>query len=1002
MGGGPVDLSAPWTWDAPIARGEQLLTLSPDRSEAVVLNLSTGALVARRAASALGEPGYLLAVDDRIAAVAKDAVYLTAADDLASGTVTKSNTFPMGIRGRVVVAGGRLMVPRNDGIAVIDPAKPNGDAATLRLDRLGNALPLDSQLLVIDSQNLHSYLTWTVAQRLLQERMTASPEDPEPAVTYADLAYRSQHPEQIAEAADKALAAIDRAPMAEQNRLARQRLFRVLRDMVEASQEKWSSAQTSAPPPRRELLGKRGATRPQPVESAPLDLPVMARVLERMGRAAATPDERVSYLMALGRFQDADGKPALAAESYQTILADGVLASSNWRMQSAAVRADIEATRRVRQLVLERGPEAYRAFESSAERELNGLGTSVSTQALEKVARQYPAAAVTATAWSRAADLHEAAGRMHAAVAALREAMAAAEMARAAGSVTDPTMLGGIAGALVVRLQKLDQYFAAAQLVSRLRSQYPELVLFDHGTPIDAAAAQRDLLGRLAAIQRYPRIGPELKQETQALPGWTIMTPKSREQAGRACEHIMMVSAGESRVALWGVAGGAGAEGGAQGGTSNLQLMWSREFKGQAPVLLRLDPDSVYLFWDKTEGGEGAVVERIGAVGRRNALADRPLPLAVHGRSQLRPAAQHQPQHRRDAIDGMVRLTDVTVSMDEQVFAIVERSGRAAAFDLEGGKMLWNTTTSVNQVHDVDVGGGAVAIGGAQAPTGDRAGFAPIVSVLDARTGNLMHNMTELPNTVRWLRVADHGDQGAALIVATAAEIGSYDLVRAKPNWSIAGGGAFGSLDAWIFGNRLFILDEHRSLWLASLETGEISKQVLETYEHLIGSGPIDAAAIGAERQLTAFTTDRGVCVFDAGGRLVGIDSINGESEEGALVPPAISDAYFVAIQTQPHLGEGNQTQYDLSPPRLQDGHAPSVAPRRPGNGAAEDGGAGWPDPGDRGQQHGCVSRAGSGRREVTAGSRTRARRDGSRRRERPRCAAGLHQETRRRGGDAG
>jgi hypothetical protein len=321
----------------------------------------------------------------------------------------------------------------------------------------------------------------------------------------------------------------------------------------------------------------------------------------------------------------------------------------------------------------------------------------------------------------------------------------------------------------------------------------------------------------------------------------------------------------------------------------------------------------VYLFWERTETGEGAVVERIGAVGGETRWRTEPFRALFAADPILDQRILINRNMIETPIDGSARLSDVVASMDEQVFALVERTGRAAAFDLDSGRLLWNTATAVSQVHDVDVGGGAVVIGGAVAPAGDRAGLSPIVAVHDARTGQVMHNMAELANTVRWVRVADHGEQGASLIVATAAEIDSFDLVRAKANWTIAGGAAFGSLDSWIFGDRLFILDEHRSLWLASLATGEMSRQVLETYEHLVSSVRPEAAAIGEGRKLTAFATDRGVCVFDGAGKLVGIDSINGESEEGALVPPVISENYFVTIQTQSQQGEGNQTVYELS-----------------------------------------------------------------------------------------
>lgn len=920
MGGGPVDLGAPWMWDTPVIDRDTVFMLAPDRSAAVALDRRTGAPLAQRAASGLGEPSYLLKVGNQLAAVGSQSVVFVPIDDLGQGAARRTRALPQpGIRGRVVVAGDRLLVPRTDGMAILNPSDAAGESPVVQLDRLGNALPLESQLLVVDSANIHSYLTWAVAQRLLRERITANPDDPEPAVTYADLAYRSQHPDQIAAAADEALAAIEKSPTSEANRAARQRLFRVLRDMIEASQASWGgeAGQGVARPVRREQPGRRVATRPPMSELPPLSLADMNAVLARMSRAAATPDERVSYLMALGRLRDAEGKPALAAEAYQGVLTDPLLAGAVWQTTSAGVRADIEATRRVRQLVMEKGPAAYAAFEAQAERELQGVGSGASAQALERVARQFPAAALTATAWARAADLHEAAGRKHASVAALREGLIVAETCRQAGQAMDPAMLGQLAGTLVVRLQKLDQLFAAAQLVARFKAQYPEVLLTENGTALDSQALARDLLGRLAAIQRFPRIGAEVKGEVQALQGWSVMAPRSREQTGRACEQVMMLSATDSKVALFGVAGGGGPEGAGHGGaSSNLQMQWSREYKGRPPVLLRLEPDSVYLFWDRTDVGDGAVIERISAVGGDTRWRTEPFRSLFAADELFEKRLAMTRNLIETPVDGAQRLTDLVVAMDEQTIAVVERSGRAASFELESGRLLWSAVTPVSQVHDVDVGGGAVVIGGAAAPASDRAaiaGLTPIIAVFDARTGQTIHNLTDLAGAVRWVRVADRGERGAALIAGLAPEIDSFDLVRGKPNWSIAGGPAFGSLDAWVFGDRLFVLDEHRSLWLASVITGEISKQPLETYEHLVGSGPIEAVAAGPDRLFTAFTTDRGVCIFDALGRLVGIDAVQGnEADEGGLLPPSQGEGLFVTVETSPRHNDANQTVYNL------------------------------------------------------------------------------------------
>jgi len=922
--GGPVMIANPWQWGLPIPRGDSVVLMTPERAEVLRIDRASGVIQARRSAAALGSPAYILGVGDRLAAVGNQAVYFTPIDSFDSGPVVKTRTFGYPIRGRVVVSGDRLLIPRSDGVAVIDPADPTQDAAALRLDRLGNVLPLESQLLIVDATSLHSYLTWTVAQRLLQERMDRDAADADPAITYADLAYRSGHPDAIVGAADRALNAIDKAPTTPASRAARTRLFGVLRDMVEYSQAKWlaPAAAAAAPPPVRD---NRPGRRPLAADREPNpDLPVldpvrMAPIIERLGRSTQTSDERVSYLMALGRLLDAQARFALAAESYQRILDDQALAGAAWRSGGVSVRAELEATRRLRQLVLDRGPTTYAAFEAQAGHELEMMGPAASAADLERLARRYPASALAATVWIRAADLHQATGRSHAAVSALREGLVAAETARASGSATDPAVLGEVAGRLVRQLQGLEQLFAAAQLLSRLNTQFPGMSLTARGERIDPAALGAELLTRLAALQRLPRIGPEIRPDVQALAGWQILTPRSREGVGRAAEHVMMVSPSESRVALWGIAGAP--QGGAgKSGPTHVQLLWSREFKGLPPILLRLDPESVYLFWERTDGGDGAVIERIGAVGgetRWRTAPFRDLFAAdpdLERRMRLLGNRITTPIQERDA--QVVMLSDVLVAIDEQVLAVVERSGRAAGFDPESGRLLWHTTTPVSQVNDIDVGAGAVVIGGAAAPAESRAaivGLSPMIAVYDARTGQPMHNMDKLSGEVRWLCLTGQADQRASIIAGLGPEVASFDLVRGKTNWTIPGGPGLASLGGWVFGDLLYLLDSRRTLYSAPLATGRLGARPLDTYEQLTGSSPIEATPIGPGLKFVAFTSDRGVCIINDRGEVVGLDSLEaGGEDDGVLVRPVASERYFVAVETKQIETPGGQILYNL------------------------------------------------------------------------------------------
>ena len=77
---------------------------------------------------------------------------------------------------------------------------------SLALDKPGNVLPMDGQLLAVDDQEIHTYLVWDVADRMLRRRMEEEVDDPTPAITYAELSYRAGRPDGILPAVDRALA----------------------------------------------------------------------------------------------------------------------------------------------------------------------------------------------------------------------------------------------------------------------------------------------------------------------------------------------------------------------------------------------------------------------------------------------------------------------------------------------------------------------------------------------------------------------------------------------------------------------------------------------------------------------------------------------------------------------------------------------------------------------------------------------------------------------------
>ncbi len=939
---GVAETGLPWRWSSPIALRSWLIMLSPDHRELLRLDRHTGEIHGKRAAGALGEPDYLVLAGDRLGAVGDTRIAILDAPsaDTAPVTLTRGAADP-GIRARVVVAGDRLLVPRPDGLSVIDPRRPETPVAEVPLEAMGTVLPIENQLLVIDSRDVHSYLAWPVAQSLLRGRMTRDPLNPEPACTYAELAYRAGKPEEVAPAADLALDAIERDP--EAHGAVRARLFGVLREMVDSSQERWV----------------RGA--PYDPRTPVLDPAVLAAVIDRLGRSASGPEDRVTHLMALGRLREAELIIPRAIEAYQRILADTALAAAYWRGPGVRVRAELEATSRIRRLVTEHGAGAYAPFDAEAAIALAGLGPTPTVAAMESVARRYPASNLNPSLWLRVAGEGErAAIQGPGAVEALREGLAAIDLSRLAGRTPDPTTEAELAGRLITELIARDRVYTASRLIAALRVERPNLVPTNRGAALDIARLASELTNRLAALQRLPRIGRALRPEVQALDGWSIMEPVSVEGAPVACEHVMLTSLKHNKVALWGIPGGIGASqaskaGVAPGGNGAatppakgtgpeyLAMLWSRDFPAAEPRLLRVDPKSVYLMWD---GGEqGPSVERIDAVTGATVWRTDPLRTLFAAEPGHRERLEIDALKFETPIDSVVEARAILWAIDERAMIVAERIGRIAAFDPETGRLLWKQVSPISRLHDLDAAGGLVAIGGAAPPAANPAaiaGLTPMVRLHDARTGELVRSIDTLTTPLRWLRLVPSGATASTLVLAEEAEITALDAQRAAVNWSIPGGPAFGSIDAWIFGERMFVLTRERDLWFVSLSTGRAGDAALDTFGRLAdpwalevsqlppdppGGGRVGPATAPAGSPTAnpappriAFRGRKGILIFDPGkpgsppvARLVGIDALTRPTEPGGfpdsgeeLVPPVAARGVFVTMEAwQTRLSDG-------------------------------------------------------------------------------------------------
>lgn len=201
-------------------------------------------------------------------------------------------------------------------------------------------------------------------------------------------------------------------------------------------------------------------------------------------------------------------------------------------------------------------------------------------------------------------------------------------------------------------------------------------------------------------------------------------------------------------------------------------------------------------------------------------------------------------------------------------------------------------------------------------PTADATRPRPVVLVLDARTGQAMHQFDQLEGALRWLRLSGvdpslEPQRASAvrptLLVGLSSSVVALDPVQGRSNWTIAGVPAASSIEAWAVDDRLYVLDASRSLWQVPIASGQVPPRPLETMEHLVASTLVEATPLPGGRM--AFSTEHGVCVFDRSGELVAIDGIVSQDAAAVqgqvigLVPPLPAHEAFVALESAQRVG---------------------------------------------------------------------------------------------------
>ncbi|MFI4870196.1 MAG: PQQ-binding-like beta-propeller repeat protein [Phycisphaerales bacterium JB061] len=867
-----------WQQPAPIIHDGSLIVLTPDELRLLVLDAETGEVIADRSASSIGYPEYLLRTRDMLVGVGSG-ISAVNIDDLVSGEAIHFGNMSERAPGRVRVAGEELLIPTNSGALLIDPHDPENSRRSVTLDYPGAPIAIGDQLIVADSSFVHTYLPWPTAEETLKSRLAQSPDDPDIALTYTELAYRAGAIDRVAFAASAALAAADRLGNAERALTARDRLYDSLLAMLTADRIRGGS-----------LVAAQNITIKQRGE-----------LVDRLGEAARGPSRRVGYLMEVGRLAELQNEWTDAANAYQSILLDDSLTATHHTQGRRRQRAQLAAADAVSKLVRDH-PRAYRAFDEQARELLKSLAnpeSPASPREYERLASRYPVSRSAPEALLAASDLHIAEGRLDRSIQALERAVDALS---ALSDRREPSkaVVGEIAGRLIRSLADADRLFAASQTLERIRADKPGLLLTYMGGAIDTEALANELAGKLASLSRLPRVGHKPLRMSQAVLGWSVVKPIStRGPVPR--DHLLMYSRDMGTLALFGINSeatdnlGFNPEDLEGGGSGVLSPIWSRlAQQGSNASLVRLEPSNAILLWG---GGDTASIELIDTVNGNTRW--RTLPFGD--------LFEEEPSRRRTGLvetplDGPSRLSDIMVVIGDQHIALVERTGRAAVFNLATGETVWSAMFDVPVVYEAAMAGGVLVIGGerpADVRAGEPAGVIPVVASYDIATREVLDIDDSLRSLFRWVRI----DRAGRVLVGHDGGVVCTDPKRKTQLWAIDDPAVRLTGDAWLVRERAIVLGPDRQIWQIEMATGELRDAPLEDLTRVGSSSLIDI--VEGQNSEVVFTTDRGMIVFDRAGSLIGGDAGTGNAR---VLPPVAGEGVFAMLASDgaPHFESGS------------------------------------------------------------------------------------------------
>ena len=823
----------PWTVSTPIVHGEYVYILGVDGQRIDQINKHTGETVGSAKATVSGLGLYLIETPTQIACVNKTGITMHSIDKF--GVLKPHLITPTGdgrgvIRGRVIGSGSMLIVPISSGLVMLDTNRV-GVRTLIDLEHTGIAVALDGQILITDENEVSSYLSWDIARQLLVHRIDTLG-DVHAAITLSDLAFRSDHHDQILPAVDRALQILRGSKSGADTRdEARGRLFAVILDMVGL--------------PDDQSLPNGGTLEPA----------IRSRLLDRSVMVARSPQQTLAQQMTRGAWYRAMGQVPQAVRIYHGILQDPSLSSGMWQGGGLAIRAEIEATRQLEDIVAEHGRAVCAVFDGLAAADLDAMVGSESADQYEQLARNYPWAVTSPGVWAMAADLWMSDDNAPAAVRAAQSGIDSVQRLRVHGVRVEFPVLNQLGSALVSGLLDSQRQSDAARAAARLSSVYPSILFTIHGQQIDAAA----LSVGLSSSQPAPVLGSRFVYSDQPmlLTGSPVKSPIRTEFDTMVFFAPQLAQARMVRFV-----------------DSVPEVLWTRRAPDvEPPVVVVHNEFQTILMWAPPGGDpRGGSIESIETISGESRWIIDSMDETLLEHSSRKPDDMVQIDGQFvSPTEGVVMPKQILSVCDGSVLVLVDRIGRGMGIDILTGRVLWKGDLPINRVHDADLSSGVLGLAGMwivdhNAQTGEAFERSTRIASIDARTGQTIQLLHAQSSTPRWVRVAPSGN----LLVGTSQRILSVSSRTGTFDWVIRNTSLFNTNAGWIIDETLVVLDEFVGLWSIKLGSGQIRDDAFGMSGRVTERGWVD---VSGHKDHFAAAASGGLGIFHTAGGIVGLDS---------------------------------------------------------------------------------------------------------------------------------